>query len=243
MKTKKKIFKLLKTVFLIIGFSLFIFSFLQLLKGDFFRIKQVVCFENSSSCQSDLWLKVNSLTLGKNIIFLSPQKITQEIDNQLPTIGSVKVEKKLPNKLIVRLDKRKPIAAIETGSEYWLTDYQGIILEKLDQPADLPLIIGGGSNISSDNQRVESSSILASLDYLYKLLFNSIEAYRVEIINSSELAVYLRTGPKVLVSVENSHQQQVDSLQLVLTRTKIEGRKIKEIDLRFDKPVIIFFDE
>jgi hypothetical protein len=65
----------------------------------------------------------------------------------------------------------------------------------------------------------------------------------VEIINSSELAVYLRTGPKVLVSAESNHQQQVDSLQLVLTRTKIEGRKIKEIDLRFDKPVIIFFDE
>lgn len=241
MKTKKTIIKFLKITFLIAGFGFLIFGFFQLFKGDFFRIDQVVCFDSLDKvqpCQTDLWMKINSMVLGKNLIFLSPQKLSQEIQNELIVVKEVKLEKKLPRRLIIYLGKRKPIAVVEAKGEYWEVDYQGVVLAKPSQPTDLPLVVSEELSLSADNRRIESSPVLASLDCLYRLLFKSIEVRRLEITSSQKLTLYLKTGPEVLISLERDLQPQVDSLQLIYERAKIEGRQIKKIDLRFDKPVI-----
>lgn len=243
MKTKKTIVKLVKLIFLITGFILIIFSIFQLLRGDFFKINQVVCFDSldrDQPCQTDWWFKVNGLVLGKNIISLSPQKTEELIKEELPGIDQVKIEKKLPDKLIVYLTKRKPIAVVEVNSDYYQVDYQGIILAKLDQPTDLPLIVCNEVSVSANNRQFESPVILSSLDFLYQLLISGIEARRLEITDSRELTVFLKTGPKVLISLDKNIKEQVDSLQLILERAKIEGKQIELIDLRFDKPVISY---
>lgn len=242
MKNKKKIVELLKIIFLLVGFALLVLAFFQLLNSNFFRIKQAICFENHSSCQSNLWLKVNSLVLGQNVLFLSPQKISQQIKDELPKIEEAKVEKKLPDKLIIHLSKRKPIAVVEVGGEYWKVDYQGVVLARVNQPVDLPLVVSNELLTFSEGQWIDEPSILAGLDYLYKLLFNGIETRRVEVVNSKELIIHLKTGATVLVSIDTGRQQEVNSLQLILERTKIEGKKIEVIDMRFDKPVITYAD-
>lgn len=240
MKTKKTIVKLVKLIFLIIGSILIVFSLFQLLRGNFFKINQVVCFENQHSCQADLWFKVNGLVLGKNVIFLSPAKTEQLIKDGFPGINQVEIKKKFPDKLIVHLTKRKPIAVVEANSDYYQVDYQGIILDKPDQPTNLPLIASGEFSVTADNYQLESPLILSGLDFLYQLLAKNIEARRVEITNSQELTVFLKTGPQVLISLDKDLKKQVDSLQLILERAKIEGKQIEVIDLRFDKPVITY---
>jgi len=239
-KTKKTIVKLVKFIFLIAGSFLIIFSFFQLLRGNFFKINQVICLDNQHPCQAELWFEVNGLVLGKNIVSLSPQKTKQLIKDELPGINQVEIKKKLPDKLIVHLTKRKPIAVVEANKEYYQVDYQGVILAKLDQPADLPLIASGEVSVAVDNHQLESSVILSSLDFLYQLLIKNIEARRLEITDSRELTVFLKTGPKVLISLDKNIKEQVDSLQLILERAKIEGKQIELIDLRFDKPVISY---
>lgn len=233
MKTKKTIVKLVKLILLVAGGILIVFSLFQLLRGDFFKINQIVCLDRDQPCQTDWWFKVNGLVLGKNIISLSPQKTEELIKEELSGIDQVKIEKKLPDKLIVYLTKRKPIAVVEVNSDYYQVDYQGIILAKLDQPTDLPLIV-------CSNRQFESPVILSSLDFLYQLLISGIEARRLEITDSRELTVFLKTGPKVLISLDKNIKEQVDSLQLILERAKIEGKQIELIDLRFDKPVISY---
>lgn len=241
MKTKKTIVKLIKLILLVIGSILIVFSFFQMLRGDFFKINQVVCFDSpdkDSPCQAELWFRVNRLVLGKNIILLSPPEVEQLIKSELPGIDQVETEKRLPNKLIVCLTKRKPIAVVEANSDYYEVDYQGIILTKLEQPTNLPLIASGEISVMATNHRLESPVILSSLDLLYQLLVSNIETRRLEITNSRELAVFLKTGPKVLISLDKNIKEQVESLQLILERAKIEGKQIQLIDLRFDKPVI-----
>lgn len=49
--------------------------------------------------------------------------------------------------------------------------------------------------------------------------------------------VTLPSGIKVIFA-SNNLEKQVASLQLMLKRFKIEGRKVTLIDLRFDKPII-----
>ncbi len=240
MKTKKKILQVLKIVFLGTGSILIIVSLFLLFQGEFFKINQVTCYENDHPCSSDLWFKVSGLVLGKNIISLSPQIVEEKIKNELVTIDEVKIQKKLPNILTVHLSRKRPLAVVETRDGYYQVDYQGTILAILDQPTDLPLVTGGQLSLSADGKKIDSPSILTSLDCLYQLLFRTIEVRRAEIGEANLLTLSLKKGPTVEISLSQEVKKQVDSLQLILERAKIEGKQIEVIDLRFDKPVVTY---
>ncbi len=45
---------------------------------------------------------------------------------------------------------------------------------------------------------------------------------------------------RVSISTKKNIDEQISSLQLILRRLKIEGRRFKSLDFRYDKPVIIF---
>ena len=52
--------------------------------------------------------------------------------------------------------------------------------------------------------------------------------------------VKIRDGGEVLISDKKDLTEQVSSLQLIVSRLKIEGKKFKRLDFRFDRPVIKF---
>lgn len=62
-------------------------------------------------------------------------------------------------------------------------------------------------------------------------------------INTSNAKYYeldLEDGEQIIFSTSKDLKLQVASLQLVLNRLTIEGKKFKRLDFRFDKPVITF---
>lgn len=56
--------------------------------------------------------------------------------------------------------------------------------------------------------------------------------------DSAGFQVRLSGGEEILFSREKNLHDQVASLQLILSRLTIEGKAVKRLDLRFDKPVI-----
>ena len=52
--------------------------------------------------------------------------------------------------------------------------------------------------------------------------------------------VKIKDGGEVLISDKKDLTEQVSSLQLIVSRLKIEGKKFKRLDFRFDRPVIKF---
>jgi len=63
---------------------------------------------------------------------------------------------------------------------------------------------------------------------------------QVELINLRQLKVTFKDGSGALFSPQKKLEIQLDSLQLIFSRAKIEDRKIKSLDLRFDKPVVVY---
>lgn len=47
-------------------------------------------------------------------------------------------------------------------------------------------------------------------------------------------------GEKILFSTTKPIEEQISSLQLVLTRLTIEGKRFESLDFRFDTPVVVF---
>lgn len=66
-----------------------------------------------------------------------------------------------------------------------------------------------------------------------------VRVISLSIIGEKELEASISGGTKVLLKTEKI-AQQVSSLQVMLSRFKIEGRIPKKIDLRFEKPIVVF---
>jgi len=57
--------------------------------------------------------------------------------------------------------------------------------------------------------------------------------------NKGTLVVFLATGEEVWFEKDKSVEKQAASLQMILSRFRMEGKKVKKIDLRFEKPIIL----
>jgi len=75
---------------------------------------------------------------------------------------------------------------------------------------------------------------------LVKLRLDLLEPSQTQVISDRSTQVTLKSGPVVMFSTIKDPDTQLDSLQLILSQSKIEGRKISRIDLRFDKPVVVY---
>lgn len=62
----------------------------------------------------------------------------------------------------------------------------------------------------------------------------------ITISSDSAYIVQLKTGEEVLMSKTRSLDEQISSLQVILPRLTMEGKRFTRLDLRFDKPVIVF---
>jgi cell division septal protein FtsQ len=240
-KTKKQILKVLKIGSLTLGCLCFLTACFLFLQSDFLKINQVICYENEQPCPTEIWFAVNGLFLGKNLFFLSPQEAQEKIKKEMMTIDTVRLEKKLPDRLMVYLSKKTPLAVVEVKDGYLEVDHEGTILTVLTQPSDLPLVVVSGLSLNGQQKKLESIPLLTCLEALYQLLFQNISVRRVEIRNEREFVLDLKTGPQVTFSLEGDTKEEVDSLHLILERAKIEGKEMKMIDLRFSKPVVTYF--
>lgn len=62
----------------------------------------------------------------------------------------------------------------------------------------------------------------------------------IVISSDSGYIVQLKTGEEVLMSKTRSLDEQISSLQVILPRLTMEGKRFTRLDLRFDRPVIVF---
>lgn len=62
----------------------------------------------------------------------------------------------------------------------------------------------------------------------------------VESANDSSYLVNLKDGGQVIITQNKNVQNQISSLQLILSRLTIEGKRFKSLDFRYDKPVVLF---
>jgi len=226
------------------------------LRSDFWAVEKITCRLDDQDCPVDLWSKTSELSLGKNLIFFSRGDFEKNIQKNFPQIGQVKVKKGIFKNLSFSFFSQKAVAAIAvqlpinkeatssgnqefslSGVFYWLGQ-DGAILEKTDKIGGLPLVLVETDPNLNVGQRFEQGpSVIIPL--LMNLKLHVIDFKIIRIISLREIEIWLEGQTLVLFNGEKDLESQLDSLQLILSRSKIEGKSIKKIDLRFSKPVII----
>lgn len=106
----------------------------------------------------------------------------------------------------------------------------------------IPLFTGlyFGLKYKAELERAVNNKIFSPLVLQdnYSLLLNTLAQQEINAVNftfldNSTVLASLSAGTKVLFSLNKDVIPQAASLQLILSRFRIEGRKVNKIDLRF----------
>lgn len=130
---------------LLLAFTFLLFSILALfffLHSSAFAVKEVVV-EGNQSLRSAEIVRLTGVVPGTNIFLLNEEEIIGRLALQ-PMIESVQLVRKLPNRLLVRVQEREPCALLPVDEGFVVVDREGVYLTRVGHMVDIsrPVITG-----------------------------------------------------------------------------------------------------
>jgi cell division septal protein FtsQ len=181
-------------------------------------------------------LNVDDKKMSQNIIFISTDRIKNDILTEHPEIQYIHISKKLPDTLVIGISTRRPAAHILLLGTTKLVDDQGKIMNyTLPLNQIYPTIHLNGYN---SVEQIDSRIIKRILD-----LLTYISRYeKILVITIDNSGYYqLKIDKTDIIIPQNMDIYTTETtLQTLLTRFRMKGTVPTQIDLRFDKPVIRF---
>lgn len=226
--------KLVKIGVLILGVMVVVLVF----RLDLLKVQQISCQINDTNCPGEIWTDLMALSLGKNIFSFPIESISLQIKNSYPQIDKIKIKKNLPATVDFELIIRQPQVAI-SGEKFHLVDSQGVVIEKSETLGEYPLIFLEPEMNLKVGEKFNQKEVLETIEAIVGLRLRLIEPKLAKIISFSSVDIWLKDDTQLIISLKKEINSQLDSLQLIYQRAKIEGKKLKQIDVRFDKPIII----
>ena len=114
---------------------IFYISFIFFLHSSAFAVKEVVV-EGNQSLQSAEIVRLTGVVPGTNIFLLNEEEIMDRLTLQ-PLIESVQLVRKLPNRLLVRVQEREPCALLPVTEGFAVVDREGVFLTRVGHMVDI----------------------------------------------------------------------------------------------------------
>lgn len=205
-----------------------------------FSIKKISCqVDRENECSAELKAELNKY-LNKNLLTIRPSQIENRVILTERLAQSAEADLIFPDSLNVNITSRRAIAAITTADsvkDQVEVDKEGVILGKSQNTGELPRLAWPEiSKWPIENPVPENIAKAAIIASLAGEKFQLEGIARVE--SQSSMAITLKSGEKIRLSLTSDPVEQLAMLQLVLNQAKIEGKPVGEIDMRFENPVI-----
>jgi cell division septal protein FtsQ len=180
---------------------------------------------------------------GEYIMFLDETEIAESIKIRNAYVRNVEVTKQYPDTLSLKMSYYSPLAILAVPDGFFLLGDEAVILEKSRKAFSnkVPQITYY-QNVPFSNyqagQELNFKDIKDSLFYLQKLSAMKQTINSIDIKGFHMLGLY--TSDEVyLFSSEKERDQQVYQLEVTMREFMVSGKKIKSLDVRFDKPVVV----
>lgn len=256
MKKKKKI--LFPLLIIIIFITLFF-------KVGILNISKIDVQINNAPCISEQNIKLESQFLNKNILLADENNVKRRILQKYFCVKNIQVKKEFPKTVKIIIDGRAPLTRVFTFKyeksirvsdleatpsssaaildwsfpnpipEYaFIADDTGLIFEK-DNKGNLPALF-----LSEDikiGQQLNNLFFNRISEIIIKLTKLEVLVLQAKVIDNSLL---VEAQEKIVFSLNKDIFKQLASLQLILQKAKIDGKIMEIIDLRFDKPIIVY---
>lgn len=193
--------------------------------------------------------QINILGLQKykdqNLLFLDIKEEENNLYLNNPYLQSIILKKIYPFSLGVIYTLHKPIAFLMVNKGSVALSPNGRILYKVRgklNNRDLPMISLYqllDYNSIQPGTLIDRSEISKALFFLEKMVDLNLVVDNIDI-NGQNMILFNLNEQTIRISTEKDLEKQTYELQTIIRQFKIEGRKFKVLDLRFDKPIVTF---
>ncbi|MFZ5965845.1 MAG: cell division protein FtsQ/DivIB [Bacillota bacterium] len=224
MKTMLIIMVLLCAVFFIIFF-----------KTDFFDVKHINVEGNVFLSNEEVIID-SGITLGNNIF---KEKIKMIEDNLLknPYIKSVELNRKLPNKIVIKIVERKEAAAIPFMGVYIYIDREGMVLRSSETLNGLKAVKGleFDNFVEGEKLKVKDREQLGNaLRIVNGLDSQQIDILELDVTDKDNVIIRLTDTLLCRVGIGNHFDYKLQVLNEILLDIKEKDITRGVIDIRYD---------
>jgi cell division protein FtsQ len=212
-------------------------------QNDFFELRQVEAVSDGKLTR-DRILEYSRVEMGRNLFQLDLTQIRRNLED-VPLVRSVTVRRRLPDRLVIQVVERTPLARIPQmgGSFYQAVDREGFVLGPSAATPNLPRIMGLREKAIPHGRRLEDGNVTAALELIdlcdRTRLGMDIGLRSVDVSNPEEFALTLDRDDRAVLPRRNL-PEKVSVLASALKDIAQENRRgpgIVRLDLRGDRVV------
>jgi len=203
---------------------IFVMWYLLVVTHPYFQIKEVKTIGNKRLTKSEIltWLK---LYPGQSLLNLHLRWLKQRLISY-PLIEEANVSRKWPDRLIISLKEREPLALIYDGPRLWSIDRKGVWFYLKEYP-DLPIITGA---YRDSPYLKETIDLLVGFKHK-KWGISLAEISKIHLDQDLGVTFYTTSGTEVYLGKEH-YKEKLCSLHKILIYLNQTGLKdIKRVDL------------
>ncbi len=206
----------------ILVFFLMIIGILKLVQSKLFYISQIEIEGTNDILKKDIVDKLYDFK-GKPITNVNKNILENEI-LQDTRVKDIRVIKKYPNKLIIQINERKPLAYVLISDKLFVVDKDMNIFSTYEElnGRTIPLITTTKEN---------TQNILNILKELYKSRLYPLSSEIYE--EGGKYIITLEDGVNVYVT-ENVDEKKLNQGYIVYNKEKEQNNSMEYIDLRFE---------
>ena len=223
--------RIVRIFFICVVLSITLFA-LWAFNSPTFLIEEVEINDTTSQSYEEIYSLTNDL-VGKNIFLEDLTTLKNEISN-LSRVRKVNIKRKLPNKVVISYSERQPYMMVQRGTEYYILDKDGYILEinLVNNVYDIPLVKGIMDEDDFSGDKISDTDIvkLKNIEYLLESIEHVEFGYDIANIEYSVEGIsFLIKNSELTVKFGNIKKNQINDkllyLKEIITQSITQGYK------------------
>jgi len=202
----------------------FIYAYSYLLSMPYFAIKEVSIRGLKELTEKDI-LTLASLPPQKNLLAVNTELLMKRVSAN-PWVKNIYVGKELPDRLVMEVRERNPVAILKQAGDFYLMDNEGFVFKKLgkNDEVDLPIITG-----INGMEKEKSRLLLSSLNLLKTMSasgrYNYLGAIsEVDVDDIFGLSLLTDTGLYLKLGTGN-YENKLNQLNVVMADVEKRGMR------------------
>ena len=212
--------------------------------SEYFRVKEIEFYIDGNKANSEFKDKYKA-DIGSNIFSVDLNYLQRRLNREHPEALGVWAWRLLPDKIIVEIVNREPIAQAFYSGKYYLIDAESVILTTGSslKDKDVCLLIGveGQTGKVAIGKRCWTENFKEAMRLLQAIERSSLSSYlgecAIDCTDTKNMLLFTDQGLEIRMG-KGEYKEKLAHLARAFSRLKDETRNVEYVDLRFDDVVI-----
>ena len=222
---------------IIIGIALLAF-----LKSPFFNIEEInIKIDHNAVLTESEVKELSNIVVGQNMFSISKKKSIESIETN-SYVESVKIKRKIPNKLEIDVIERTIAFQIELSGQYAYVDNYGVVIDQKSEKKDCITITGNKTESIVIGNKLNDEDIQGLSDVMVIIqearnngIFDEIT--KIDISNHDDYLVYFENQGKVahIGDITSINDKMTRVAKILKVESDVEGEIFVNIDFNSGK--------